>query len=190
MRRLLRLMFGLVALVMLLYVVGFAFFMALLPSPRVGLPPVDGVAVFTGGSGRVASGLQVVRDGFAGPVLISGVHPDVTLAEMERQVDANGEGPVSVPLALTTPQRAQLTLDMAALTTRENVVNTLTWARQNGIEKLAIITSTYHVPRVRVLLLWLAPELSVTILPVQPAEVGTRFLWREYNKLLGVFFIQ
>ena len=163
-----------VALVLLCvaYVVGFALFVVALPMPQ-GMPliPPQGLVVFTGGSGRVDAALEVVRKGFGGPVLISGVHEDVKLHELV---------PADVVAAIP-PEN--LTLDYEAHTTRENVLNTVNWAAEKGITDIAVVTNRFHALRCRVLFVLLAPHMRPTMLVVADGA-GWETLWKEYNKLL------
>lgn len=161
-----------VLIAVLVYAAGFGLFVALLPKPFVGIPPVDGLVVFTGGSNRVASGLNVLREGFAGEVLISGVHPDVKMDELP------GAG------LLDETDKQRVTLDYVADTTHRNVDQTLAWAKARNLKRIGVVTSTYHTLRSRLLFALRGDDVDVWMLPVQPADTGVRFLWREYNKLL------
>ncbi len=161
----------------LLYGLGLAGFVALLPSPFTTLPPgLQGLATFTGGAGRVATTLRLVQAGFAGPVLISGINPQSQLAEIEELTGL--ESP------LVPAQRQQIMLDSAS-TTRENLLSLQIWATTANLQRVGLITSTYHAARVRALGWWLAPELNLVLLPVQPEDTSFRVLLREYHKLLA-----
>ncbi len=156
------------------YLLGFALFVVTLPQPFTTLPEgLDGLATFTGGSGRVETALKQVQRGFEGPILISGSHQQSRLTDI---------------LALTatplTPSQQEHIVYDAAQTTRENVTSLQAWAGYNGLENVGLVTSTYHIPRVRLLALFHARNLSITYLAVQPADPGLRPLFREYNKLL------
>lgn len=159
------------------YGVGFGLFLAALPAPFSGIPVVDGVVVFTGGTNRVPTAVEWLREGYTGPVLISGVHPDVTKEDLMQ-----GE-------PLNEVAAARLALDIGAQNTKGNVRNTRLWAEGLGLtaargKSVGILTSTYHVPRVRLLAVTGAPGLDIVYLPVQPQEAGLRDFWREYNKLI------
>lgn len=158
-----------------LYCIGFATFVVTLPTPFTTLPPdIDGLATFTGGSGRVEAAMREAQRGFPGPILISGSHRTTRLTDILAKTDAN----------LTPDQQTHIVYD-AAQTTRENVTSLKAWAGYYNLHHIGLITSTYHVPRVRVLAFLHARNLSLTTLPVQPADPGLRPLFREYNKLLA-----
>ena len=166
--------------VVLLYGLGFVAFLGSLPEPFVGMPKVQYLAVFTGGTNRVPTALDIVEKGYTGPLMISGVHPDVKLQEL--MVGRN----------IPPEAMANVTLDMSALTTKQNVRNTALWAVAQGAsvgDVLGIVTSTYHVPRVKLLLKTYAPALAVQMIPVQPQELGISALLREYHKVLVFWLI-
>ncbi|RYG61213.1 MAG: hypothetical protein EON60_04420 [Alphaproteobacteria bacterium] len=156
------------------YALGFALYVVTLPQPFTTLPEdLEGLATFTGGSGRVETALKQVQRGFDGPILISGSHQQSRLTDILALTDT----------PLTPSQQEHIVYD-AAQTTRENVTSLQAWAGYNHISRIGLVTSTYHVPRVRLLALFHARSLSITYLPVQPADPGLRTLFREYNKLI------
>lgn len=163
------------------YLIGFALYIVYLPKPFTTIgPQVQGLAVFTGGFGRVDAALEAIHKGFRGPILISGLHPQTKLADITRMAGPN--------LNLTQAQRNQLTLDNAQ-TTYQNTRSLQTWANHHHLQHIGVITSTYHAARVRVLAYWHAPNLTVTLLPVQPTNAGLHLLFQEYNKLLVALFL-
>jgi uncharacterized SAM-binding protein YcdF (DUF218 family) len=172
----------LLVVICLVYAVGLGAFVALLPKPFTTLPPgLEGLATFTGGAGRVATTLRLVQEGFAGPILISGIHPSSQLAEIE---ELSG-----LETPLTAAQRQQIMLD-GATTTRENLQSLNLWATTASLQQIGLITSTYHAARVRLLGWWLAPRLDLVLLPVQPEDTRFIVLLREYHKLLAAPFLR
>lgn len=162
------------------YAAGFGAFVGLMPKPFTTLPPsLEGLAVFTGGAGRVATALRLAQTEFNGPVLISGINPTTSLNAMVEE---------SALPPLNAAQRERIMLDGAA-STRENMESLKLWATTADLNHLGIITSTYHAARVKVLGWWVAPQLNLTLLPVQPEDAGLDVLFREYNKLLAAPFL-
>lgn len=163
------------ALATVSYCIGFALYIITLPTPFTMVPDeVEGLAVFTGGAGRVDAALTQLYHGFTGPILISGRHPRTHLSDILAES----------PYTFSRSQRNQLTVD-AAQTTHQNIQSLQSWARSNHVDHIGVITSTYHAARVRLLAFWFAPQLRVQVLAVQPADAGLKPLFLEYNKLLG-----
>lgn len=157
------------------YALGFAVYVVTLPTPFTFIPDdLEGLATFTGGSGRVEAAMKAAQRGFEGPILISGSHQRTRLTDIIAHTSAN----------LTPGQQEHIVYD-AAQTTRENITSLSAWAGYYNLDNIGVITSTYHVPRVRLLALMHARHLHLTYLPVQPADSGLRPLFREYNKLLA-----
>jgi uncharacterized SAM-binding protein YcdF (DUF218 family) len=161
------------------YALGFALYVITLPEPFTTLPDdLDGLATFTGGSGRVEAALKEAQRGYPGPILISGSHQATRLTDILAKADAT----------LTADEQSHIVYD-AAQTTRENITSLKAWAGYYHLNSIGIITSTYHVPRVHLLALMHARDLSLTYLPVQPADSGLKPLFREYNKLIVAPFL-
>jgi uncharacterized SAM-binding protein YcdF (DUF218 family) len=84
----LRVLVRLGALVVLVYVLGYAFFVVSLPQPA-GDGRTDAVVVLTGGAGRIERGLDILRRRQAGRMLISGVQRTVRPQELAAEHDVN-----------------------------------------------------------------------------------------------------
>ena len=136
------------------------------------LPHADGMVIFTGGSNRVATGVDLVANGFTGPVLITGAHPAVSLERLF----------ASRPEAL---HPAQVDVDYTAMTTRGNVRETLAWAKRHDLHTVLVVTSNYHVPRSLMLLKRDAPQLNIVMYPVLSEHINERLLMSEYLKYLA-----
>lgn len=98
--------------------------------------PEDSIIVFTGDSGRIAAGLNLLADDFAPRLLISGVHSGTTIDD----------------LRLAHPSSQDLfdcciTLDYKSTNTRENVVESSRWLDSTNSRSVILVTSDYHMPR-------------------------------------------
>lgn len=126
-----------------------------LESPEA--PKADAVIALTGGSGlRIAASVRLIEAGSAEHLLISGVHPDVTLKE----IHTLGGGSLDV-------YRCCVDLGYAAETTYGNAEESARWARTGGYQSLIIVTSNYHMPRSLILLRRAMPQLDLIPYPVQ-----------------------
>lgn len=99
-------------------------------------PRADGIVVLTGGHSRIETGVDLLRQGKGGRLLISGVHPDTSLAQIRRAVGAKAD-----------IFRCCVDIDKAALDTVGNAEQAADWARRNHFASLIVVTSYYHMPR-------------------------------------------
>lgn len=158
---------GLVAV----YAAGFAFFLTLLPAhtdENVDVSSTDALVIFTGGSKRIASALDLVQNGYRKPVLISGVNPKVSREHLLQGLDLK--------------KRMQVDVDYISLSTWDNAVATREWAVNNKVSNIGLITSYYHVPRSLIYLEKSGFQGDITLMPVFPEEMPIAFLLREYHK--------
>ena len=171
---------------LLLLGAGFLRFLALAAAgPEAPERLADGIAVLTGGAERVETGLRLLRDGRGRLLLVSGVHPQVTLGDLAR-------------LAALPPEAVsgRVTLGRAATTTRGNATEIAAWARAEHLASLRIVTAGYHMPRALLELRRALPEVALLPYPLVPAPLreagaaGRLHTWsllgREYLKYLAV----
>jgi uncharacterized SAM-binding protein YcdF (DUF218 family) len=169
----------------LLMVAGFAWFLRLAAAgPEAPERETDGIAVLTGGAERVQTGLRLLREGRAARLLVSGAHPDVTLADLARSA---GQAPEALA--------ERVTIGHGATSTRGNAAEIAEWAREERLGSLRIVTAGYHMPRALLELRRALPGAALVPHPVVPAslrdrEAGARLrtwslLAGEYLKLLA-----
>lgn len=154
---------------------GFALFVVTRPPVPAELPRADGAAVLTGGAGRVDAGLTLLAAGQVRMLLVSGVHPDVTLADLMREA------------RVTIPAGARIALGRTARSTRGNASEIAAWAAANQLASVIVVTSRVHMRRAMLDLRRAAPGLVVVPFPV--ADPGGVLLLRralpEYAKFAG-----
>ncbi|MDD9919566.1 MAG: YdcF family protein [Alphaproteobacteria bacterium] len=164
--------------VFILILAGFVIYLITLPQPVLKIPyNLSHAVVFTGGAGRINLALDILTKNPNTKIIISGIHRQTSLADITAGYD------------LTPQQLNQIALDYTAQTTRQNVTFIKQWSKQYGVKEIGIITSAYHVPRVKLLVRLLAPELTVTLLPVRLPTTSSFFL-REYVKLLATPWLE
>ena len=191
----LRLLAGVFAGLLALFLLGFAVFAATLPRTAqadparleglaAGIPPeARGIVALTGGAGaRIEHALSLQAEGLGDRVLISGVNPRIGKA------DLSGTG-----------NRDQLAccvdLGPFARTTRGNALEARAWLRTHGYRTVYLVTSNFHLPRARAEMSRLAPEIQVIGVPVNSNSVpdgawmGSPRAWRtvggEYVKMIA-----
>jgi uncharacterized SAM-binding protein YcdF (DUF218 family) len=163
----------LLALVALLYLLGFAAFMLNLGRPLPDATRTDAIVVVTGGAGRVARGIELIEAGAARRLLISGVDPSVRPNELAAEY--------RVPRRLFA---CCIDLGNEAVDTRSNGEETAAWLKQRGYRTARLVTSEWHMPRA-LLELESATGDDVTITGDAVAtNPPFAMLVREYNKYL------
>ena len=127
----------LLALLLLLWVLGFAWFALLLPQAAP-LTKTDVVVVLTGGPNRIDRGLQVLEAGKADRMLISGVAREVRPGELAAEYNR--------------PQKlfdCCVDLGFQAVDTRSNALETARWATIHKAKSIRLVTHDWHMRRAR-----------------------------------------
>jgi uncharacterized SAM-binding protein YcdF (DUF218 family) len=174
----------LVVLALIALVLGFLFFLWLLPNEEVVLErKADGIVVLTGGTSRIADALELLAAGHGKRLLITGVNPGTTTADIARQTAGYAK-------FLTYC----VDLDYSALNTLGNAVETRRWAINRGFHSLVIVTSAYHMPRALAEISHQLPDVTLIPFPVVSDRLRlepwwsngttTRLVLSEYFKYL------
>lgn len=160
------------ALLFLGWVTGFLWFVLALPGPADD-ERAAAVIVPTGGAGRIARGLEVLDQGLADKMLVSGVAPEVRAGEFAAEFGVSEQ-----------QMECCVTLGFAAVDTRSNAAEAAKWVAQNDITTVRLVTSDWHMWRA-------AGELDRALPPnVEVIRDGVRtegqfdVLLREYHKLI------
>lgn len=160
------------AFLLLLYVLGYAFFAVLLPKSGDGRT-TDGIVVLTGGAKRLERGLDLLEQGKARRLLISGV--DRSVRQRELAVRYGKEQGLF---------ECCIDLGREAVDTRSNGEETNRWLKKRKFKTVRLVTTDWHMPRASFELARLAGD-SVAVYP-DAIESNPRFttLFTEYNKYL------
>lgn len=151
--------------------------------PRGGAIRTDVIIVLTGGSERIATGLDLLAQSRAERLFISGVDPGVDL-----------EALLAVVQRPPSPLDDRITIGHRAADTVGNAAEAASWMRRHGYQSLQLVTANYHMPRSLLAFRALLPGIDIHPHPVRPANVHlddwwrwpgtTRLLISEYNKYL------
>jgi len=165
-------------LVVALWFAGFLVFIVKLPGaePPPALSDGEGIVVPTGGGERVATGFRLLAAG-GERLLITGVHPDTTLAALETLLDLQ-------------PGQCCVDLDYSALDTAGNAAFTAEWAAKHGLAKVRLVTSWYHMPRSAELFRRAMPDVVVVEHPVSSKDLPQEGWWqspRAWRLVLGEY---
>jgi uncharacterized SAM-binding protein YcdF (DUF218 family) len=143
----------------------------------------DGIVVLTGGEARIDRAVNLLSEGRAKRLLISGVHPSTTSSQLRRRYPKAG--------ALF---QCCIDLDKQALNTTGNAAETQAWAQRLHFNSLIVVTSSYHMPRTLLELRRAMPNVELIPYPVVPRNMNianwwtdsetTRLLFVEYVKLI------
>lgn len=161
------------SLLFLVWVIGFLWFVVALPHPVDGVT-TDAVIVPTGGAGRIARGLEVLDQGLAPKMLVSGVDSEVRPGEFAAEFAVEPE-----------QMECCVTLGFAAVDTRSNAAETAKWVAQNEVRSLRLVTTDWHMRRTASELDRTLPDHVTVIRDAVPShpDFGTLFL--EYHKLIA-----
>ena len=165
-------------LVALIYAFGFLWFAVTLPGP-IGHAKTDAVLVPTGGPGRIARGLEVLRDEDARRMFVSGVDPEVKPREFARQFNVRAR-----------EMRCCVTLGFLAVDTRSNAGEAAQWMTSNDVKTVRLVTTDWHMRRAAAELRNSIPNHVSVIEDGVPSDPQLGQLYLEYNKLLAALVTQ
>jgi len=146
--------------------------------------PTDAIVVLTGGSLRLRSGLDLLREGRGRQLFVSGVNREVDLAEL---LHVAGNAPDWAACCVALGHNADNTLG--------NAQETAAWMRRYGYRSLRLVTAWYHMRRSLLEFARAMPEVAIAPHPVFPENVRQRHWWArpgtvalilsEYGKYLA-----
>ena len=126
----------------------------------------DAIVVLTGGSLRLQSGIELLREGKGRKLFISGVNHEVDLDEVLR-VSGNAPDWASCCVAL----------GHAADNTLGNAHETAQWVHGEGFRSLRLVTAWYHMRRSLLEFDRAMPEIDIVAHPVFPDRVKQEHWW-------------
>jgi uncharacterized SAM-binding protein YcdF (DUF218 family) len=165
-----------------LYLVGFALFVAKLPTAAPRAVHADAVVALTGREDRLDTAVALFEHGVGRRLLITGVYPYMTKALLKPLLHGGARFDCCVDLGF------------AATNTHGNAMETAGWAREHGYHSLVVVTANYHMPRS--LEEFSAAMPGVKLVPFPVTEIATSRRWwldpgairtlqYEYAKFLG-----
>jgi uncharacterized SAM-binding protein YcdF (DUF218 family) len=146
---------------------------------------VGGDAGPPGGAARLATGVELLRQGRARKLFVSGVYRGVDVQELLR---VQRQSPEEVACCIE--------LGYSAESTEGNATETRGWVEREGVASLRLVTASYHMPRSLIEFRRAMPELRIVAHPVLPDSFRRERWWEwpgslrlviaEYHKLLAV----
>jgi uncharacterized SAM-binding protein YcdF (DUF218 family) len=152
----------------------------------------DAIVVLTGGSLRLQSGVELLREGKGRKLFVSGVSHQVDLGELLRLSGNDADWAAGWAACCVV-------LGHDADNTFGNAQETARWMRSQGFRSLRLVTAWYHMPRSLLEFYRAMPEIDIVAHPVFPDQVRREHWWawrgttallvNEYDKYLGTLVL-
>ncbi len=165
----------------IIWAAGLALFILiiLIIRPQDANKTTDAIIVLTGGGERIEQGLTLFASGKASHLFVSGVHPGVTVKDIENKWRSD----VSLPPCC-------ISIGDEARSTQQNAEETKIWLARHNYSSIRLVTANFHMNRSLIEFKNAMPEIEIIPHPiVQPdATPGKLWFWIissiEYHKTL------
>ena len=161
------------AALVVLYLLGFAIFVANLPrpAPAPAARPAQGIVALTGGDERLSAAVNLLETHNGERLLISGVHPNTTKDELRKLTHGGPRFDCCADLGY------------AASNTRGNAQEAAAWARDHRFNSLIVVTASYHMPRSLTEFQAAMPGVRLEPYAVEPADINLAGWWHDLRAL-------
>ena len=157
--------------VLVAYVAGFLLFAATLPGTPSVIPPTDGIVALTGGGARVDAAEDLLESGAGKRLLISGVNPGTTKAQLKLLVHGGRRFDCCTDLGFE------------AADTHGNASEAASWAKAHHYHSLIVVTANYHIRRSMAEFAAEMPGMRLEAYPVAPEGIDLTQWWRNPHAL-------
>jgi uncharacterized SAM-binding protein YcdF (DUF218 family) len=164
-----RFLFRAVLAVLVVYLVGYGAFAAMLPGPA-GDERTDAIVVLTGGSGRLERGFGLLERGTSRRMFISGVN---RLVRPQELAEVHEVDPRLFDCCVV--------LEKESTDTRSNADQVARWAERRGIRSIRLVTNEVHMPRARYELRKRVGDRLVIVQDGVPSDPDFKDIFFEYN---------
>jgi uncharacterized SAM-binding protein YcdF (DUF218 family) len=167
---------ALLILLTLLWGTGLLWFITLIPSePATDTATTDAIVVLTGGSLRLDRGFELLAQGRAQKMFVSGVEDGVTLGSLlhNREYRAYTD---------RIPQ-GSVTLGHKARSTVGNAEETAQWMAEQHVKSIRLVTGNYHIPRSVLELREAVPGMQIVLEPVFPSHFAHNGWWQSAGNI-------
>ena len=159
---------GGIAALAALWLAGLIWFAAAIPrAPAEPTATTDAIVVLTGGAGRLGVGFELLREGRAKKLFVSGVYRGVDVAEI-------------LHVSQQTPEALAccIAIGHSAVDTAGNARETARWMADEGFASLRLVTADYHMPRSLAEFRRAMPTVTLIAHPVSSDSVHVDAWWR------------
>jgi uncharacterized SAM-binding protein YcdF (DUF218 family) len=157
--------------IVVLYAAGLVAFVLSLPGTPRDLKGIEGVVALTGGGSRLDAAVTLFEKGVGKRLLISGVNPQTTKAELKELVHGKARFDCCTDLGY------------AAENTFGNAKEAAAWARFHHYRRILLVTARYHMPRSRAEFRDVMPDAVIVPYPVDPDGVQMQGWWHDPHAL-------
>ena len=166
-------------------------FILTLPKAHIAVPqPTEGLVVATGGQARIQRGLELLAEGNANKMLISGVGEGISKELLKDSLSLSAQQTLFFECCVE--------IEFTASDTNGNAKATFRWMQKHNLRDILLVSANYHLPRAEIIFKRHLPKNSVYIQAVDPPDLKlshwylnwqtSRLLIREYLKFLYVKF--
>ena len=160
------------SLLLLVYLLAFVVFAFTLGKPApANAPPTDAAVVLTGGPGRIDHAIDVLRARKARRLLVDGVDPAVTKADLAHRIPGSAQWFACC-----------VDLGSESVDTRSNAEEATRWLETRGYRSLRLITSDWHMRRGLYEFHRALPRKYTVVPDAVATEPSLVTLFGEYNK--------
>jgi uncharacterized SAM-binding protein YcdF (DUF218 family) len=157
--------------VIALYVLGFLAFAIFLPATPANVRPADGIVVLTGGGARVDAADALLESDCCKRLLISGVNPGTTKAQIKHLVHAGRRFDCCTDLGFQ------------AADTHGNASEAANWVKAHRYHSLIVVTANYHMRRSMAEFAADMPGIRLEPYPVAPEGIDLTQWWHNLHAL-------
>jgi uncharacterized SAM-binding protein YcdF (DUF218 family) len=151
---------------------GLMWFITLIPTaPTRDSLQADAIVALTGGSLRVEHAFELLAEGKADKLFISGVENGVTLGALLKSKEYK-------PFADHLPAGSVIALGHKARSTIGNAEETGQWMAEEHVHTIRLVTGNYHMPRAILELHEVAPDIAIIAEPVFPKHFSHNAWWQ------------
>ncbi|MCQ2914738.1 MAG: YdcF family protein [Alphaproteobacteria bacterium] len=145
----------------------------------------DAIVSLTGGTDRLKVSVNLLKQGLAEKLFISGVNKKTNWMSIAQTLDDYPQEIVD-----------KITLGHVACNTKENAIESKDWIERNHFKSIRLVTAGYHIPRSKIEFKHELPDIKIVLHPVFPEKFMHDSWWKwpgsaglmleEYHKFLAV----